>query len=166
MFGIVRKWLKSLSPTKKKSETSNGTEMTITELIEKHEGFVSHAYQDSLGYWTIGIGRLVDEKKGGGISREEARYLLNNDIKEVERGLDEKIPWWRHLSQVRRMALIDMGINLGVSGLMGFKNMLSYLEKGLYDKAAKEALNSRWAEQVGQRSKDIEYMIRNDEFPV
>lgn len=25
---------------------------------------VPHAYQDHLGYWTIGVGRLIDKRKG------------------------------------------------------------------------------------------------------
>ena len=29
------------------------------------EGRVSHVYKDSLGYYTIGIGHLVDQRKGG-----------------------------------------------------------------------------------------------------
>ncbi len=33
-------------------------------LIEFHEGRVLHAYRDSLGFWTIGVGSLIDETKG------------------------------------------------------------------------------------------------------
>jgi lysozyme len=33
-------------------------------LIEFHEGRVLHAYRDSLGFWTIGVGSLIDEAKG------------------------------------------------------------------------------------------------------
>ncbi len=34
------------------------------DLIEFHEGRRLHAYRDSLGFWTIGIGRLIDARKG------------------------------------------------------------------------------------------------------
>jgi lysozyme len=50
----------------------------IVSILEKEEGFVPHVYKDHLGYWTIGHGILVDERKGGGITIEESRYLLNN----------------------------------------------------------------------------------------
>ena len=38
----------------------------LIEMIKHHEGVVPHAYQDSRGYWTIGVGRLIDESLGGG----------------------------------------------------------------------------------------------------
>ena len=28
----------------------------LIEMIKHHEGVVPHAYQDSRGYWTIGVG--------------------------------------------------------------------------------------------------------------
>ena len=56
---------------------------TVTAIIKKHEGCVLHCYEDHLGYMTIGVGRLIDKKKGGGITEDEAEYLLKNDIKRV-----------------------------------------------------------------------------------
>lgn len=46
--------------------------------LERDEGRSSTVYQDSLGYWTIGIGKLVDERKGGGLSADEIDYILSN----------------------------------------------------------------------------------------
>ena len=43
----------------------------LLDLIKEHEGVVKHAYQDSRGYWTIGVGRLIDEKLKGGLSDDE-----------------------------------------------------------------------------------------------
>jgi lysozyme len=45
----------------------------IAEQLRRDEGEVLHAYQDKYGYWTIGVGRLIDARKGGGISVEESR---------------------------------------------------------------------------------------------
>ena len=36
------------------------------EQLRRNEGEVLHAYQDHLGFWTIGVGRLIDKRKGGG----------------------------------------------------------------------------------------------------
>ena len=45
--------------------------MDTSQLI-KHlrfeEGVVPHAYEDHLGYLTIGCGHMVDERLGGGLS--------------------------------------------------------------------------------------------------
>jgi len=49
---------------------------------------------------------------------------------------------------------------LGLSRLLKFKRMIAALEREDYTNAAKEALDSRWAEQVGNRAKDIAVMIR------
>lgn len=139
--------------------------MDIEKLLEQDEGFVPHAYQDSEGYWTIGIGRLIDERRGGGISREEAIYLLKNDIKQKSEELDSKIPWWRHESQIRRWAMLNMAFNLGVEGLLGFKKTMYHWAKGEYKEAAKCALDSLWAKQVKSRAKRIAHMIEFDEIP-
>jgi lysozyme len=54
--------------------------LLIAEL-RRDEGVDRSAYQDHLGFWTIGVGRLIDRRKGGGLSDEEIDYLLQNDVK-------------------------------------------------------------------------------------
>lgn len=139
--------------------------MDIFELLRIHEGFVSHAYRDSEGYYTIGIGRLIDSRLKGGISLDEAEYLLQNDVTEVQRQLDKHISWWQSESYVRKMALMDMAFNLGINKLLKFKRMLRAWQQRQYEKAADEALDSEWAIQVGNRSKDIAHMIKHNELP-
>lgn len=39
--------------------------MNLATQLRQEEGSVPHAYQDHLGFWTIGIGRLVDQRKPG-----------------------------------------------------------------------------------------------------
>lgn len=130
------------------------------ELL-RDEGFIPDAYQDHLGYWTIGIGRLIDGRKGGGITREEAEYLLENDIGRTLLQLRSKIKFFNDLSDARQRALVNMAFNLGVAGLLKFRRMLAALEAGHYKRASEEALNSRWARQVGARAQRIANMIEN-----
>ena len=56
----------------------------------EEEGLVLHAYEDHLGYLTIGYGRLIDKRRGGGISKAEAEYLLLNDCRRVEQEISNK----------------------------------------------------------------------------
>lgn len=126
--------------------------MNITEQLMRDEGFVPHAYQDSLGYWTIGFGRLIDERKGGGISREEAAILLRNDIELVRRVLHDTLPWVVVLDAARMGVLINMAFNLGVSGLLKFRKFLAAMESGDYKTAAGEMMDSLWAKQTGARA--------------
>ena len=57
----------------------------LLEELSRDEGTVLQAYQDSLGYWTIGTGRLIDKRRGGGITKAEADYLLANDVQKIGR---------------------------------------------------------------------------------
>lgn len=132
----------------------------LQDDLERDEGFVSHAYKDSEGYLTIGIGRLIDKQLGGGITKREARHLLENDIRKVTGALDRALPWWRSLPEGRMRALANMCFNLGLPRLLGFKKMLAALEANDWQKAADEALDSKWARQVGDRSKRISDLIR------
>jgi len=36
----------------------------LEQQLRRDEGEVLHEYKDSLGYSTIGIGRLIDKRKG------------------------------------------------------------------------------------------------------
>ncbi len=135
-------------------------EELIGQLI-RHEGIRFTAYQDSLGYWTIGVGRNVD-KRGGGLNTAEALYLLNNDIDRVCLALDNEIPFWRRLSDVRQRVLADMCFNLGIAGLLKFHNFLGALKNGNYAEAADEMLDSLWGRQVGVRAVNLSDMMRDD----
>lgn len=131
----------------------------IAEL-RRDEGVVRHAYQDSLGYWTIGVGRLIDRRRGGGLSEAEIDLLLANDMAPVEAGLDARIAWWRGLDPVRRRVLANMAFNLGVEGLLGFHGTLPAVREGRYEDAAAGMLRSKWAGQVGARAVRLAAMMR------
>lgn len=128
--------------------------------LQRDEGFVSHAYQDSEGYLTIGIGRLIDRRRGGGITEEEAKYLLNRDLDRFEAELDAKLPWWRTLDDVRQRVILNMAFNLGIDGLLKFKYTLKAVEEGRWKEAAFGMMDSRWAEQTGNRAKRLAAMMR------
>ncbi len=133
---------------------------TIEDQLILHEGVVDHAYQDSLGFWTIGVGRLIDARKGGHLSRDEIKCLLRNDVELVNAALDKRLPWWRTLSPVRQKVLTDMAFNLGVDGLLTFKNTLAAIEAGDYAMGAAGMLASKWAEQVKGRAVRLAEMMK------
>jgi|SRR5690554_878162 len=128
------------------------------ELI-RDEGLRLKPYYDSVGKLTIGIGRNLDDN---GISEAEALVMLRNDIANSQREL-ERFGWFRQLDSRRKDAILNMHFNLGLPRLLSFKKMIAALEQGKWDKAADEALNSRWAEQVGERAVRISLIIRYGE---
>lgn len=136
----------------------------ITRLLRGDEGEVLHEYKDHLGYSTIGVGRLIDKKKGGGISKEESAYLLSNDIMRFSIELDRKLPWWKSLDDARRGVLLSMAFQMGIDGLLGFKNTLAMIQKGDYNAAASGMLNSLWARQTPERAKRMSEQMKTGEW--
>lgn len=132
----------------------------LTKQLRRDEDEVLHAYQDHLGYWTIGVGRLIDKRKGGGLTCEESAYLLNNDIDKRVAELRSRLPWTKKLDDVRFGALVNMSFQLGVDGLLGFKNTLALIEEGRYTFAADNMLKSKWAEQTPARAKRLAVQMR------
>ncbi len=52
-------------------------------------------------------------------------------------------------------AIVNMCFNMGLTKLLKFTRMINALIAKDYNLAAKEALQSLWAKQVGQRAVDI-----------
>lgn len=133
-------------------------EKRLLEELRRDEGVRLKVYRDSVGIETIGVGRNLRDV---GITTEEADYLLRNDVFRVEHELDAQLPWWRNLDPVRQRVLLNMGFNLGVAGLLGFKTTLALVQRGMYLDAAQMMLQSKWAKQVGPRAERLAVMMRD-----
>jgi lysozyme len=136
---------------------------SLLEQLKRHEGFVPHAYQDHLGYWTIGYGRLIDRAKGGGVSKVEAERLLINDVNRVVTALRERLPFFESLPERKKQALANMAFQLGVAGLLNFRRMLQAVRNGEWTRAQAEALDSKWARQTPTRAQEIARMLGEPE---
>jgi lysozyme len=123
--------------------------MDIEQQIKRDEGLRLQPYKDSLGKLTIGYGRCLDTR---GISKDEAEYLLANDLAATKLELGKRFPWTSKLSEARLGVLVNMGFNLGVPGLSKFVKFLGLAKNGQYEEAAEEMRNSLWARQVGDRA--------------
>lgn len=127
----------------------------IEDQLKRDEGNISYAYQDSLGYWTIGIGTLIDKRKGGKLYPEEISFIFQNRVKIASNGLATKLPWFSKLDDARRGVLINMTFQMGLDGLLAFKNTLKMIELGDYEGASAGMLNSLWAKQTPERAKRL-----------
>lgn len=123
--------------------------------LKRDEGEVLHAYQDHLGYWTIGIGILIDKRKGGGLRPEESEFVFRNRLRLLDAELADRIPWISKLDPARKGVLINMAFQMGVTGLLGFKNTLALIQSGKYQDAAKAMLQSKWATQTPARAQRL-----------
>lgn len=166
--------------------STNDFERAIIAHLRFEEGVRPKAYKDHLGYWTIGIGRLIDPRKGGRITPEEDAILLANDPSrkgkewreyvlteeemdmlkrnDIERFVSVIRDWpaWAALegNVARQVALTSMAFQLGTTGLAGFKNSLRMLEQKRWAEAADNLLKSEWAKQTPSRARRITDMIR------
>jgi lysozyme len=132
----------------------------IREDLIRDEGWKGHVYQDHLGFWTIGYGFLVDERRGGRLPREVGDFWLDLLIGENKAELLKDYPWLALAPEPVQRAMENMRYQLGKGGLANFKRMLSALQKGDYAEAAKQALDSRWATQTPNRASRIADLIR------
>lgn len=125
----------------------------LTTQLNRDEGRRKSAYPDTLGYLTIGVGRLVDARKGGGLRDDEMDYMLRNDINDRIDALTRALPWFQNLDDARKGVLLNMAFQLGTDGLLAFKNTLAKVQGGDYDAASAMMLQSKWATQTPERAK-------------
>lgn len=131
----------------------------IIEQLITDEGMEVKPYRDTEGYITIGVGRCLDTK---GITKDEAIYLLNNDVQEVIKKLSRN-QTFLNLDDIRQSVLINMAFNLGHNGLLKFRNMWDAIESEDFERASEEMLDSKWANQVGRRARRLANEMRTGE---
>lgn len=130
----------------------------ITDILIRHEGLRLRVYNDSVGIPTIGVGRNLVNR---GITKDEAMYLLENDIKDFEKQLSERLYWFDAQPEKVKLVLTDMCFNLGLSGLLQFHNTLEHIKNGEYQIASEEMLLSKWAKQVGTRAIELSEILKS-----
>lgn len=132
--------------------------------LKRDEGEILVAYQDHLGFWTIGVGILIDKRKNGGLRPEESEFIFNNRLKIITEELKSRLPWFTKLDEARRGALVNMAFQLGVNGLINFKNTMALVAAGKYEAAGVEMLKSEWAKQTPARAYRISNQMRWGEW--
>ena len=121
----------------------------------RDEGLRLKVYKDSEGIETIGVGRNLQK----GITREEAMFLLDNDIKAAIQDA-MTFDWYNDLDEVRQRVIINMIFNLGLYKFGKFKKTIAAIKNQDWNTAADEMLNSHWARQVGIRARRLAKMMR------
>ena len=112
------------------------------------------------GYPTIGIGR---ELQNFGLSDDEARYLLMNDIERVLKEA-EAFTWWNNINEARKICVANMLFNLGLTRFNQFKKFQAALNANNWAEAANQMMLSRWAKQVKTRATRLEKIMRTGQL--
>lgn len=130
-------------------------------LIIKHETFKDTVYTDTTGHLTIGYGHNLQSSP---ITSHAGNVILDDDMMWLIPKLDKELPFFNNLDYARKSVLIDMGYNLGLQGLLEFREMLSAIEKEDYEEASKQMLESKWATQVKSRAVENAYIMKTGEL--
>lgn len=126
----------------------------LVDLVKKHEGFSSTIYKDS-GHLSIGYGTNLSY----GITEAEAELLLIHRLSITHEKL-KRFSWFNKLSYNRKLVIISMGYQLGISGLLEFKHLIWRLQHGYYKAAANAMIESLWYKQSGTRSKELVELMK------
>lgn len=127
----------------------------IESQLREDEGEVLHAYNDSEGYLTIGIGTLIDKRKGGGLLPEESAFIFQNRMRILKDRIRKALPWFNELDIVRQGVLLNMAFQMGVDGLLKFKNTLRHVQARQWTAASVGMLDSLWAKQTPERAERL-----------
>ena len=131
----------------------------LLDMLTLHEGLELKPYQCTSDKLTIGVGRNIEDI---GITEEEARYLLEND---VDRILKEVEHWsfLEKLNEPRQAVILDMVFNMGVTRFNAntWVKTFAAVQNEEWEKAANEMLDSKWAKQVPNRANRLIERMKN-----
>ena len=115
------------------------------EVIRNFEGFRSHAYQDSVGVWTIGYGHTKNVQPTDIVSTAQGYRILAYELVEYENYVKSYVTVPLHQHQFD--ALVSWTYNLGPTNLKN-STLLKVLNKGRYDLVPDEI--RRWNKAGGK----------------
>lgn len=138
--------------------------MNLRSQLMEFEGRVPYAYPDSMGFLTIGVGRLVDKRKGGHLSDAEIDFLLDNDIAAKSAEVLTALTWVAAMNEPRQAVVIGMSFQLGLKGLLGFTGTLEAMRDERYADAAERMRQSLWARQTPERARRLAHQMEVGEW--
>lgn len=133
----------------------------LREHVKRDEGLRLKPYMDTVGKITIGYGRNLSDN---GITQLEAADMLDQDLQRHVSDLLRAFPWVLELDATRQIVLANMAFNMGVPTLSSFRKMWQAIKAHDYDEAARQMLDSDWAQQVGDRAHRLASAMASGRF--
>ena len=148
----------------------NKEKMDINKLREQlkiDEGVKYEVYDDHLGYKTFGIGHLVkstDEEYGVPVGTPVSEERVNSVFdKDVITYIDESKKVFGNLEEMPgevQQVIVNMCFNMGAPRLSQFKKFIRAIHDEEWATASLEMLDSKWANQVGERANRLSDKIK------
>lgn len=130
--------------------------------IADQEGCSLSAYQDTRGYWTIGLGHRPAHP-GEVWSYQTCLEIFFNDIyAKAYQPLQQSAPWMFELSMPRLWANFSAAFNLGAEGWLSFGATLSAMAGDNWQQTILGMKDSLWYTQVPDRVKALAYQLYFD----
>ena len=125
-------------------------ESDLIKQIKEHEGLVLKPYKCPAGKLTIGYGHNLEDN---GLSQSVCEYILIEDIEEAKRNLRTIFgnEFFESLKDSKKIALIDMMFNLGLSRFLTFKKFILAVKQRNFDRASVEMIHSKAYTQAKRR---------------
>ena len=131
----------------------------LREQLKIDEGVKYEIYKDHLGYPTFGIGHLITENDpehgepdGKEISEDRVNEVFATDVAKFVSESKILFPDLDELPDVAQQVIVNMAFNMGRPRLSKFKNFIAGVNDRDWTRAAEEMMDSRWANQVGDRA--------------
>ena len=140
--------------------------LKLIKRIKKNEGFSSIPYKDQLGFLTIGYGHLILSNEKYLIETKQNKVELeklfiqdfNNAVKDYKKHLKKNTS-----NKKEEELLIEMVFQIGIIGVLKFKNLLRNMRKKNKHLVCFEMMKSLWYNQTPKRVKElIKVFIKNE----
>ena len=170
-------------PTAPAINTQEPTANEMFEFLKQDEGIRHKVYRDSKGHPSIGIGCKLQRPEVAKLMRQmglsykavmrgqqeisdyQAKILFEHDLVTAKESARNCINNYDEQPHDIKMVLIDMAYNVGPQGIMEFRDFRKYLEQKNYKFAIRAMRNSRWFNQVPNRAKRLQEIVRNTIVP-
>ena len=136
----------------------------VYEQLKIDEGVEYKVYLDHLGYKTCGVGHLcvegdpeMDLGLGAPVSEHRVKELFESDL---DTAISECVVLfgqgaWEGFPEEVKEICVNMMFNMGRPRYSGFKKHLAALWAGDWAEAGRQARDSRWHGQVGDRAERL-----------
>lgn len=130
----------------------------IRDQLARDEGRSRTPYQDSLGWWSVGVGHCLGTKDKSevpvamwaGLGDAQVDALFDEDLRHANALLSLHLPWAATLPEPHLGVLQNMAFNLGTR-LLQFGTFLSLMRARSYDAAAQDLLETAAARELPAR---------------
>lgn len=156
-----------------KSVIIKDIEVFIEDMIRYDEGEKLVVYTCTRGFKTVGIGHNLEANKsldilhrslniGDKITKEESSALFQQDLDIVFAGIRKNLFFFETVKPKYQLVLINMIFQMGIGGVLKFKNTLKAMQEDNAFLVESGIKNSAWYKQTPNRAQRMIGVVREE----